>query len=161
MQAFCDDADFESIAPFRYYAYISNGGKVYAARKVRTGRKHGRVTYTVRYLHHDIAGFVDGFVVDHEDGDSLNNRRANLRVCTQSVNIRNSPNGRKPGVFKCASTGRFAARASVDGRRYFLGRFDTFEEAAEAVSKFRVAHLPAHKPTDKTKKTSKNNSKSV
>lgn len=157
MQTVCDDEDFSALSQFKYYAHLSKGGRVYAARKVRTGVKNGRSTYTARYLHHDIMGNFTGKVVDHIDGDPLNNRRENLRVCSQSQNIMNSRHGQSPGVFKCDLTGRFAARTSLEGKRIFLGRHDTFEEAAAVVRAFRVAHFPAHKPTDKRRKGNKSN----
>lgn len=40
-------------------------------------------------LHRQITGCPDHLVVDHLNGDGLDNRVANLRVCTQAENLRN------------------------------------------------------------------------
>jgi hypothetical protein len=147
--ALVDDADFDRLSSYSWYAHSSNGGKVYAARKVAIKNPPGRHGYGVEYMHHAVAGKPDAGVVDHFNGNSLDNQRLNLRPCTQSVNILNSAHSEKPGVFLCRMTGRYAARASRDKKRVFLGRFDTWEEAVGAVTKFRSgAQKPAHRTVD-------------
>ncbi|WEM05511.1 HNH endonuclease [Ralstonia phage BOESR1] len=72
--------------------------------------------------------------IDHVDGDRTNNRLSNLRLCTHAQNqlnrgvTRNNTTGFK-GVRP--SNGRFRADIQVDGRREYLGHFDTAREAAE------------------------------
>jgi len=74
-------------------------------------------------------------IVDHKDGNPLNNRRDNLRLATKVDNQRNS---RKPknntsgykGVYKHA--GRWVAMIRTNENKKHLGRFDTPEEAYEA-----------------------------
>lgn len=74
--------------------------------------------------------------IDHCDGDTSNNRFANLRDATTRVNQQNQ---RKPrsdnttgylGVSR--SKGRFVAQISVAGKYHSLGYFDTAEEASQA-----------------------------
>ena len=95
---------------------------------------HGK---TVR-LHRFIVQPGPGMHVDHINGDSLDNRRANLRVCTRSQNLQNrrlnadSRTGIKGvGVL---STGRYRVRVQANGKRLHIGVFDTLEEAALARS---------------------------
>jgi hypothetical protein len=72
-------------------------------------------------------------VIDHIDGDGLNNRITNLRAASFAENARNAmrrkPNaaGRK-GV-KPLPSGRFEARIMKDGKRYYLGVHDTADIA--------------------------------
>lgn len=74
--------------------------------------------------------------VDHVDGDKLNNRRKNLRICTHLENMKNTrlkksnTTGLK-GVSKTAS-GRWRARITVNSKEIRLGVFDTKELAAAA-----------------------------
>lgn len=67
------------------------------------------------YLHRFLMEPPDGLVVDHINGDGLDNRRsANLRVVTQSTNLLNRhPERRGIGV----STERTARRDSTTGVR--------------------------------------------
>jgi hypothetical protein len=128
-----DEEDFEALSQYGWFAQKCGGERHYAARKDRSGHKEKIV-----YLHHAVIGKFQGMVVDHINGDPLDNRRENLRVCSYSQNAVNSSYGRKPGVFVCKQTGRFGARTAVEGKRVFLGRFDSFSEAADAVSKYRA-----------------------
>lgn len=72
--------------------------------------------------------------IDHIDGDGLNNRILNLRPITMSSNIRkakiqtNNTSGFK-GVSQRKDTGKWSARAKVNGEYKSLGSFDTKEEA--------------------------------
>lgn len=71
-------------------------------------------------------------VVDHIDGDRLNNRAANLREVDYTGNAQNTARRRNlvPGVEKAGK--RWRARIKAAGRTKRLGTFDTFEEAVEA-----------------------------
>lgn len=75
-------------------------------------------------------------VGDHINGVRLDNRRANLRRCSQQDNSRNKHvAGKSRSGFKGVREtpeGRFAARIMVDRKEINLGRFDTAEAAARA-----------------------------
>lgn len=76
-----------------------------------------------------------GTDVDHEDGDSLNNRFANLRVATRWENLSNRGKTRaNTSGFKGVRPHRnkWVARIGHKGRYRHLGTFDTPEQAAEA-----------------------------
>jgi hypothetical protein len=95
--------------------------------------KNGRRT-TLK-LHHLIAGAPPpGHCVDHINGDSLDNRRANLRVCTMAQNRQNQTKVRgKVGYRGVMSNGRrYRAVLTHEGVKYHLGTFDTPEQAAAA-----------------------------
>lgn len=90
-------------------------------------------------LHRLITGCEDGMVVDHINGNGLDNRRCNLRVCSHSENMqnrkmhRNNQSGYKGIYFDPDLNGRpWRAQIRAYGRKYNLGRFDTAEEAYAA-----------------------------
>jgi hypothetical protein len=83
-------------------------------------------------------------VVDHINGDTLDNRRANLRVCTKSENNRNRrklhpTTSRFKGVYK--NTKPWIALIECNGKQFVLGRFASEEEAALAYDKAAKEHF--------------------
>jgi hypothetical protein len=125
--AIVDAGDYERVS--RYKWCLSRTGKqLYAQR--RTGGK------TIR-MHQFIMNPPKGMVVDHIDGNGLNNRRSNLRICTRPENTRNrrvNPNtstGFK-GVWRDKKTGKCWAQIYFEGKPIRLGSFATAVEAARA-----------------------------
>lgn len=78
--------------------------------------------------------------VDHINLNGLDNRRENLRLATHSQNqangsrYKNNTSGYK-GVRYHAHNKKWGARIQVDGKRIFLGLFDTPEEAHDEYCK--------------------------
>lgn len=89
-----------------------------------------------RYLHRILLDAPKGRVVHHLNGDGLDNRRANLRLTTQSLNAaakRRIPNATGyRGVYLRRSDGRYVAEIKVDGRKKHLGSWANPWAAAQA-----------------------------
>lgn len=84
-------------------------------------------------MHRVILGLPDGVLVDHRDGDGLNNRRSNLRAATEVDNRRNSRLRRdNTSGYKGVSwhAGRRKWVAAVASRT--VGAFDDPRDAARA-----------------------------
>lgn len=77
-------------------------------------------------MHRLIMSLPTDKVVDHLNGNRLDNRVSNLRICTQAENARN----RKDTVGYCFDTNR--GKWIVMHRSKFYGRYETLEEAKEA-----------------------------
>ena len=86
-------------------------------------------------LHREITGAPKGVEVDHKNGNSLDNRRENLRLCNRSQNCMNR------GVFKNSKSGikgvkhigdRWQVRLYANNKLVYYASFYTMEEAAEA-----------------------------
>ena len=117
---------------------------------------HGYVRRTEGYLHKFLMNPGKGLTVDHIDGNKMNNRKENLRICTQAENMRNV----KVGRYKNKSCKRFKGvcklkikkpfdriypkgkkwRAYIvqDDKQRHLGYFVTQKEAAEKYNKAAI-----------------------
>ena len=120
-----DATDYEKVSRYKWFAQ-RDGRCIYA-----TCRTRGRAVS----MHRMIMRPRKGYVVDHIDGNGLNNRRCNLRVCTIRQNRANTrPCGgssRFVGVYRHAS-GKWVAGLVCRGKYYYLGIFDDEVEAAKA-----------------------------
>jgi len=117
--------DYERLKQHRWYASPSGGGKLYARRNTRRG--------TI-LMHREIMQPPPGMVVDHIDGNGLNNHRRNLRNCTPRQNEYNKPPRGRRSRFKGVYPrgGKWYAILKHKGQTYYLGTFDDEAEAARA-----------------------------
>jgi hypothetical protein len=116
--------DYYSIRHFKWFVH-GNGSNLYAARSALTSDLRSRIIY----LHRQIMSPPPGLVVDHHNCDSLDNRRANLRVVTQAVNMRNrrkrkNTSSRYIGVHFDKQRNKWSVHIRHNGRKLWLGRFD-------------------------------------
>jgi hypothetical protein len=124
-----DDED-ENLSHMKWC--VNNCG--YAVRTVRIdGHQHTEI------LHRVVMGLTksDKRMVDHINGNRLDNRKSNLRIADHSQNACNSKLRRdnttgKRGVHWHARSKKFIARVRLKNREIYLGCFDTLEAAAEA-----------------------------
>lgn len=104
------------------------------------GPRHNKASIL---LHRQITNCPAGMVVDHINGDSLDNRGSNLRICSDAQNKRNRKaiSGKFKGVTKDARHGRYLAFIEVDNTKHALGRYKDETEAALAYdSAARILH---------------------
>jgi len=126
-----DDEDFTDLSRYSW-CIAGNLSMPYAGR----GVKKSGVTKKV-LMHRYLIKATPGSVVDHIDGNTLNNQKANLRICVHKENIRNgklrttNKSGYK-GVSFSAAKKRFAAHIKADYKSKFLGYFDDAKDAAAA-----------------------------
>jgi len=86
--------------------------------------------YSKMYMHRFITNAPSGFVVDHINHNTLDNRKNNLRVCTTSINSLNNSRKTKCGFANVNKVkNRYRAMIHVNGKAMHGGYFNTAEEA--------------------------------
>lgn len=130
-----DDADFPIIDGYGWYLSVGKGvNKLYVQARSKSD-------YRVKVLMHRLILGVSGNVqVDHRDGNGLNNRRDNLRECTQSQNLANQirhDKDKTTSPYKGVDRNRnmWRARIGINGKRINLGQFDSEIMAASMYNK--------------------------
>jgi len=146
MQTLVDDKDLTWLTKWQWSARKSyNVWYVirYMPREYRS--------YAVVFMHREILEANTGVLVDHKNGDGLDNRRANLRLANTQENCANqrkvvSYGGKKPSsIYKGVSWSkqheRWGARIMVNRRQVFLGLYSTEFSAAIAYNAAALEHF--------------------
>ncbi len=131
--AIVDPADYTRLAEYKWHANRSRT-TFYAQRKKWLPELKKEVT--VR-MHRHILNVPDNLLVDHINGNGLDNRRANLRPATHSQNTCNIgkyqlSRSRYKGVTWHKARRRWNARIRSNRRTISLGYFDNELDAAKA-----------------------------
>ncbi len=126
-----DTEDFNRVSQYNWCA-VQDDRCWYANTFKRDG--------TPMAMHRLILNAPKGLVVDHIDHNGLNNRKSNLRLCTNRQNQQNrrptrGSNSRYKGVHWCNTHRKFRARITHNGERLHLGYFDSEIDAAKAYDK--------------------------
>lgn len=133
----CDAEDEALISKLSLYVNFRDSGGSRVVVSVR-GYRSGEI----RPLTHFLMDVPKGMVVAHINGDPLDNRRGNLRICTIAQNIYNSrkrvisSNSLKGVQYRRDKPRNKPWRASitVSGKKISLGHFETIEQAHQAYS---------------------------
>ncbi len=134
-----DSADYTELTRHSW-CYHSSGG--YAKR----GEQRGGKSHTV-LMHRQVAGACADQDVDHKNGNGLDNRRDNLRICNDSQNQGNTgPNRANTTGYKGVSYNKRDNVFEAWGprtrrRRAYLGRFETAAEAARSYDQAALLHF--------------------
>lgn len=128
LDAIVDSSDFEWLSKYRWHA-IKNGRhspRYYATRAQHVAGEGRALTIL---MHRMIMGDIPkDRVVDHINGNSLDNRRCNLRLATRRQNAHNvSPHQKRKSPIKGATWSNqrqgWLARITVEGNLLYMGVF--------------------------------------
>lgn len=96
-----------------------------------------KIDGTIVRMHRLIMNAREGQIVDHINGNTLDNRRENLRFVTASQNAinrrrRSDNKSGVTGVYFSKAHNRWFACINIDKKKQTIGLFKTMEEAVEA-----------------------------
>ena len=123
---------------------LSSRGKSYKASRINNKG------YRLHQLIYFLAGnnIEDGLVLDHINGNSLDNRLVNLRAVTQAENNRNVKACRKDsstgvkGIYYAKaynkSNNKFVVKVHHHNKQYSLGRYSNLKDAYDVLVKFKI-----------------------
>ncbi len=129
--AIVDDEDFEELNQHKW-CLCRNGNNLYA---IRFKPNPATRKQTCVYIHRIIMGEPKGMSIDHINHNALDNRKVNLRICSNADNIRNQQH-RSDGSSKyrgvCWDKGcrKWKAQIKFKGKTLWLGTFGNETDAA-------------------------------
>jgi hypothetical protein len=128
-----DEAGCEFNSGTKRYRVVNIGKRLHLAHRLIWSLVNGSIE--------------DADIIDHIDGDGLNNRIANLRLVSKRTNALNGGARRDNtsgvrGVTFDRSRMKWAAFGTDMGRRVHLGRFVTIEEARDARANWDRQQVP-------------------
>ncbi len=144
---YVDGSLFWKVRPayhFQSSDYADSVNRRYAGKRAGTLKPTGyevihldgrlyRTHQLVWMIHH---GEIPEFI-DHINGSRADNRIENLRTCNRTENNRNAKTRKDnssgvKGVFWHKAAGKWSAEVQADGKKKYLGLFDSVEDAAIA-----------------------------
>lgn len=130
LRAIVDDDDFDWLSQMRWCAH-REGRQIYAWSYKNVD---GRQTYLK--MHRIILNAPQCAVVDHVNGNGLDNRRENIRLATRTENCANrgktvSGTSKYKGVHWSSRRNRWIAQIKKNRVGKYIGSFSTEVEAAQ------------------------------
>lgn len=133
--ALIDKISFERISKHKWYVHKHYGDNYRVLSNIR--KKSGERTCI--YMHRIIMNAPEGTDVDHINGDALDNRRFNLRICTHAENTKNKHarwgKSKFKGVHWHKPNSKWRAQITVGYKKIHLGLFDNELKAGRAYDK--------------------------
>lgn len=125
-----DLEDYDKIKDYCWYVQYTNKEQSY--KRVQGTIKHGQ---NIK-MHRLIMNVPNGFVIDHINRNPLDNRKSNLRICSQGENIRNRKQNKDnklgvKGVYQIKN-GSYCVRIEHDTIVEYVGLYKTLREAVDA-----------------------------
>lgn len=128
--AIVDDVDYERLSKFKWYCHCGY------ARRMGDGK--------AIHMHREILSPPDGFIIDHANGNRLDNRRENIRICTFAQNTQNaerrSDNSSGYKGVSWHTNKKWRTQIIVNGKVTHVGMFSNIIDAARAYNEAAIKY---------------------
>ena len=106
----------------------------------------------IGFLHRFIKDCPDDMVVDHKNNNPLDNRKDNLRICTQQQNsmnrsIQSNNTSGVVGVGFSESRNKWYAQIKINKKHKTLGYYENIEDAIQARRQAEIDYFGEYAPT--------------
>jgi hypothetical protein len=135
MFALVDDEDYDRITVHPWRTLKNRDGKFYV---IGNPSMKGKLTRTTLYMHREIIPVPFGMEIDHINGNRLDNRKSNLRVCDRQQNCMNASKRKDATTSKFKGVGfdkrcgKWRARVMLDRKEHWCGHYELEHDAAIA-----------------------------
>ena len=131
VEVLLDDDDYDRVIKERYSLTVTYDDTIhnfYVAFTKKPSNSNSRL------LHRYILNPPNGMTIDHINRNPLDNRKCNLRICTQFINNQNQSHNTsgKVGVSYCKKDYKYKAYIKVNGKQINLGYYKNFDDAVKA-----------------------------
>ena len=144
--AIVDDDCYERLSKYNwqytYYGYASRGA---FKEELASGSPSNIL------MHRELMNAPNGVDVDHINGDRLDNRLENLRLCSRKENLRNTmkrmntkkgvASSKYKGIYWAKDRNKWRATIRFNGKNYHIGTFEDELEAAKAYNEYAEKHF--------------------
>lgn len=137
MRFYFDEEDYELINKYTWHEH-DDGTNIYPRTLYdryydSSGKRHNVYIMMHQLLQKAHYSNKNDLIMDHIDGNTMDNRKQNLRETTRQKNMFNvkTPASNKTGhkgIYKTAS-GKFQVKINIDKKAVYLGTYKTYEEA--------------------------------
>jgi len=133
-----DDEDYDKVKSYKWYINKDRSSNIFYVVH-SSDNKHKYI------MHRLIMDCPKGMIVDHINHNTLDNRKENLRICTNSENLRNSrlqknnTTGYK-GVFFNKTWNNYKVTIGTKKNRKYLGSYKNIEDAAKAYNEAAIKY---------------------
>ena len=135
-----DEEDYFRFRDFKWHT-VGKGKYLYAGRN---RKQSDGIRERVIYLHREIMDALSTHEVDHINGNRLDNRKKNLRVCTHRQNLFNTtwPNhsSKFRGVTFNTINKNWNVRLKSNGKNLYLGSFNSEIQAAKTYDSVAIKY---------------------
>lgn len=139
-----DDEDYDKVVKEKYSLSVTWDNTIknfYVAFTAKPPNSSSRL------LHRYLLNPSKGLTVDHINRNPLDNRRCNLRICTQFENNQNQSSNKsgKVGVTFNKKSNKYIAYIKVKRKHITLGEFKNFDDAVKCRLKAEEKYFPYSK----------------